>query len=165
MHTGAKAFGMRVIATRNRPEQPATDLDQVFSTQQLPELLAQSDFVVVTAPLTAETTGMLGAAQFEQMKPSAYLINIARGQLVKEAELIEALQAQKLAGAGLDVFEKEPLSADSPLWDMPNVIITPHSAGGYKKLNLRSVEFFCRQLQHYIKGESLENLIGKERGY
>ncbi len=161
----ARGFDMRVIATRNRLEEPASDLDQVLGTGQLDVLLAQADYVVVTAPLTPQTQGMLGAAQFEKMKPTAYLINIARGQLVREGELIEALQAKKLAGAGLDVFETEPLPPASPLWEMPNVIITPHSAGIYKRLVPRSVEFFCRQLTHYLNDEPLENLVSRERGY
>lgn len=161
----AKAFGMRVIATRSNPQAPAEYLDQALSNEQLPELLAQSDFVVVTAPLTPETKGLLGKAQFEQMKRSAILVNIARGQLVKEQELVEALRAETIAGAGLDVFEQEPLPASSPLWELDNVILTPHSAGMFKRLEQNSFKFFVAQLQRYIKGEELKNIVDKKRGY
>ncbi len=161
----AKAFGMRVIATRSNPQAPAEYLDLALSNEQLPELLAQSDFVVVTAPLTPETKGMIGKAQFEQMKPTAILINIARGQLVKEQELIEALQAGIIAGAGLDVFEKEPLPASSPLWELENVILTPHSAGIFQRLDQNSFDFFLKQLQRYVSGEKLKNIVDKQRGY
>ncbi len=161
----AKAFGMRVIATRNKADSAAPWLDQTLTTAQLPELLAQSDFVVVTAPLTPATRGMLGAEQFALMKPTAYLINIARGPLLKEAELIEALQAGTIAGAGLDVFEREPLSAESPLWHKPNVLVTPHTAGLFKRLVPRCVEFFCANLTSYLQGEPLKNLVDKKAGY
>lgn len=161
----AKAFGMSVIATRTNPGTPAEFLDQAFASEDLPQLLAASDWLVVTAPLTPQTDGMLGAAQFAQMKPTAYLINIARGQLVKEAELIEALQEGRIAGAGLDVFEREPLPAESPLWELPNVLITPHTAGIFQKLFPRSVEFFCANLRRYLAGEPLENVVDKQRGY
>jgi phosphoglycerate dehydrogenase-like enzyme len=161
----AKAFGMRVIATRTNPQAPAEYLDLALSNEQLPKLLAQSDFVVVTAPLTPETNGLLGKAQFEQMKRTAVLINIARGQLVKEQELIEALQAGTIGGAGLDVFEKEPLPPSSPLWEMENVILTPHSAGIFHRLDKNSDKFFIEQLQRYVKGEKLKNIVDKQRGY
>ena len=161
----AKSFGMRVIATRERVDQPAPDLDQALPTDKLNDLLAQSDFVVVTAALTPQTQGMLGTAQFAVMKPTAYLINIARGPLIREAELVTALQENRMAGAGLDVFETEPLAADSPLWETPNVIITPHTAGGFNQFLPRSVQFFCRQLQHYLNEEPLENIVDKKRGY
>jgi phosphoglycerate dehydrogenase-like enzyme len=156
---------MRVIATRTNPQAPAEYLDLALSNGQLPELLAQSDFVVVTAPLTPETNGLLGKAQFEQMKRTAILVNIARGQLVKEQELIEALQAGTIGGAGLDVFEKEPLPPSSPLWEMKNVILTPHSAGIFQRLDRNSDAFFVEQLQRYVKGEKLKNIVDKQRGY
>lgn len=161
----AKAFDMRVIATRNNIAAQAPYLDQALPTEKLPELLAHADFVVVTAPLTPETKGMIGAAELALMKPSAYLINIARGQLVKEAELIEVLTAGKIAGAGLDVFEQEPLPADSPLWKLPNVLLTPHTAGLFKRMLPRMVEFFCVNLGHYLNDEPLENIVDKKRGY
>ncbi len=161
----AKAFDMRVIATRTNPKPGAPYLDEALSQAELPRLLAEADFVIVTAPLTPQTAGMLGREQFAQMKPSAYLINIARGPLVRQAELVEALRAGQIAGAGLDVFEQEPLPADSPLWDLPNVLITPHTAGMFKRLEADTVAFFCQNLERYLKGEPLENVVDKERGY
>ncbi|MBN9388870.1 MAG: D-2-hydroxyacid dehydrogenase [Chloroflexi bacterium] len=161
----AQAFGMRVIATRTHPERPAQYLDQAFSNDQLPELLAQSDYVVVTAPSTPATRGLLGKAEFEQMKKSAILINIARGQLIKEQELVEALQNGTIAGAGLDVFEKEPLPSTSPLWDLPNVLLTPHSGGIFQKLDVNSFKFFYEQLERFLKGEELQNIVDKKAGY
>lgn len=161
----AKAFGMRVIATRTHPERPAEYLDQAFSNDQLPELLAQSDYVVVTAPSTPATRGLLGKDEFAMMKRSAVLINIARGQLIKEQELIEALKNGTIAGAGLDVFEKEPLPPSSPLWDLPNVILTPHSGGIFQKLEVNSFKFFLEQLERFVKGEKLKNIVDKKAGY
>lgn len=161
----AKAFGMRVIATRSHPERPAEYLDQALSNDQLPELLAQSDYVVVTAPSTPATRGLLGKTEFGQMKRSAILINIARGSLIKEQELIEALKDGTIAGAGLDVFEKEPLPASSPLWGLPNVLLTPHSGGIFQKLETNSFNFFIEQLERYLKGEKLKNIVDKKAGY
>jgi phosphoglycerate dehydrogenase-like enzyme len=161
----AQAFGMRVIATRTHPERPAEYLDQAYSNEQLPELLAQSDYVVVTAPSTPTTRGLLGKAEFEQMKRSAILINIARGQLIKEHELIEALQNRTIAGAGLDVFEKEPLPSSSPLWDLPNVLLSPHSGGIFQKMDVNSFKFFYGQLERFLKGEKLHNIVDKKAGY
>ena len=161
----AKAFGMRVIATRTHPERPAEYLDQALSNDQLPELLAQSDYVVITAPSTPTTRGLIGKNELAQMKRSAILINIARGQLIKEQELIEALQNGTIAGAGLDVFEKEPLPPSSPLWDLPNVILTPHSGGIFQKLDSNSFKFFLEQLERFLKGEQLQNIVDKKAGY
>ncbi len=161
----AQAFGMRVIATRSHPERPAEYLDQAFSNEQLPELLAQSDFVVITAPSTPATRGLVGKTEFGQMKRSAILINIARGNLIKEQELIEALKNGTIAGAGLDVFEKEPLPPSSPLWDLPNVILTPHSGGIFQKLQTNSFNFFLEQLARFMKGEKLQNIVDKKAGY
>lgn len=160
-----KGFGMRVIATRTNPDAPSEYADDVLSNEQLPELLAQSDYVVVTAPLTEQTRGMLGKKEFKLMKPTAVLINIARGQLIKEAEMIEALRDGTIAGAGLDVFEKEPLPTELPLWEMENVIVTPHSGGVFEKLEENSFNFFAKQLERYLKGEKLKNIVDKQRGY
>lgn len=160
-----KGFGMRVVATRTNPQAPSEYADEVLSNEQLPELLAQSDYVVVTAPLTPQTKGLLGKEEFKQMKRSAVLVNIARGQLIKEDEMIEALRDGTIAGAGLDVFEKEPLPTESPLWEMENVIVTPHSGGVFEKLEENSFNFFYEQLERYLKGEKLKNIVDKQRGY
>ncbi|MCP5113477.1 MAG: D-2-hydroxyacid dehydrogenase, partial [bacterium] len=120
------AFGMQIVAV-DPHSRPVPDPSVVlWHTDRLPELLNRSDFVVVTAPHTPQTVGLFSREQFEQMKPTAYLINIGRGATVNLRELTEALQASEIAGAGLDVFETEPLPADDPLWRMENVILTPH---------------------------------------
>ncbi len=156
---------MRVIATKNNPEGSYPDLDQVLASKDLEQLLASSDFVVVTAPLTPETNGLLGREQFARMKRSAYLINIARGQLVKEAELVEALKEKVIAGAALDVFEIEPLPPESPIWDLENVIITPHSSGNFDGFMDRAVELFASNIKRYLNGQELVNRVDKKRGY
>ena len=128
----ARAFDMRVIATKRDPAaryDPAVTLDAIYGMDELPRLLAHSDHVCVTVPYTPDTHHLLNAAMLSQMQPTAYLYNIGRGKLIDEAALIEALQNGRLAGAGLDVFETEPLPAESPLWDMDNVILTPHVSG------------------------------------
>jgi phosphoglycerate dehydrogenase-like enzyme len=130
-------------------------VDVVYGPQGLRTLLQQSDYVVLSVPHTAETVGLLGQAELACMRPGAVLINIARGSVVDEPALIEALRAGHLGGAALDVFATEPLPADSPLWDMPNVLITPHSMSTATSDNLR----------RYVAGEPLRNVIDKIRGY
>jgi phosphoglycerate dehydrogenase-like enzyme len=161
----AKAFGMRVVATKQNISGNYPELDQLWPNQELEQLLTQSDYVVIAAPLTPETTGMIGRTQLLKMKPSAYLINIARGPLVKEAELIEVLQQKQIAGAALDVFEKEPLPVESPLWDLDNVILTPHSSGNFDKYMERAVERFTENLRRYVNHQPLINVVDKQRGY
>jgi phosphoglycerate dehydrogenase-like enzyme len=124
-----------------------------------------SDFVVLTVPHTSETVGMIGREQLAAMRPGAVLINIARGTVVDEQALIEALQSGHLGGAALDVVANEPLAADSPLWSMSNVIITPHSASTALDENARLTELFCENLRRYVDGRPLLNLIDKQRGY
>lgn len=161
----ARGFGLRIIATRTNLQKPAPEVDVLLPPTELNRLLTESDYVVVAAPLTPETVGMLGHEQFRQMKPTAILINIARGPLVREAELIEALQAKIIAGAALDVFEHEPLSTDSPLWEMENVIVTGHTSGFFDGFQSRAVELFCQNLQRYLNQEPLVNIVDKKKGY
>jgi len=161
----ARAFGMRVIATKTNPAGDYPELDLVLPSRELPRLLAEADYVVMCVPLTPQTQGMLGRAEFEQMKSTAYFINIARGQVVKEAELIEILREKRIGGAALDVFEQEPLPATSPFWEMENVIVTPHSSGNFEGFITRSVELFCKNLERYFEGQPLINLVDKKRGY
>src|SRR5262249_18283775 len=129
----ARAFGMRVIATKRDPGAGGENADDVFSQGRLHEVLPLADFVALTCPLTPQTQGLISAQALSLMKPSAYLINVARGKVVDEGALIEALAAGRIAGAGLDCTVEEPLAAASPLWDIPNVLITPHSAGETRK--------------------------------
>lgn len=163
----AKAFGMRVVATRRsaRQAQRARYVDQLFAPGQLLRLLSESDFVVLTLPLTAESYRIIGEAELLKMKPTAYLINVARGNLIDEEALVRALEEHRIAGAGLDVFAMEPLPADSRLWEFSNVIISPHVAGNMEHYVERATEVFCRNLRRYLRGSRLLNIVDKKRGY
>ncbi|KAB2331136.1 D-2-hydroxyacid dehydrogenase [Cytobacillus depressus] len=162
----AKAFGMNVLGFR-RSGQPEEFVDEMYTLDQINDILPQCDYVVVTLPLTEETKYLFGKEQFNVMKPSSFFINIGRGDLVVEADLIEALSDEKIAGAGLDVFEKEPLSEVSPLWELENVIITPHTAGSTEHYDCRVIkDIFIPNLKSYLKEEKLPiNLVDYEKGY
>ena len=163
----AKAFGMRVIATRRSAKRGmrAKYVDILLPRELLPRLLSESDFVVLSLPFTSETNKLIGEKELRTMKPTAYLINIARGNIVDEEALIRALDEHWIAGAGLDVFATEPLPADSRLWEFPNIIFSPHVAGGMEDYNIRATELFCKNLRHYLSGKSLVNVIDKKKGY
>jgi phosphoglycerate dehydrogenase-like enzyme len=161
----AEALGMEVWGVRNHPERDAPHVAAMFGPAQLLELLPQVDSVVVTVPLTEETRGMIGARELQAMKRSAHLINVGRGGVIEEPALIRALEAGEIAGAGLDVFEEEPLPADSPLWDMENVIVSSHYAGLTPHYNERALEIFLDNLDRYRAGEPLKNVVDKKRGY
>jgi D-2-hydroxyacid dehydrogenase (NADP+) len=163
----AKAFGMRVVANRRSAKRVmrAKYVDILLPREQLPRLLSESDFVVLSLPFTSETNKLIGEKELRTMKPTAYLINIARGSIVDEEALIRALDEQWIAGAGLDVFATEPLPADSRLWDFPNVIFSPHIAGGMEDYNIRATELFCENLRRYLSGKNLLNVIDKKKGY
>lgn len=162
----AKAFGMKVLGMRHSGKAEEY-VDDMYTANQLDLLLPKCDYVVVTLPLTKETTHIFGAEQFEQMRPSAFFINIGRGEIVNEEALVMALNDGEIAGAGLDVFEKEPLSEDSPLWGMDNVIITPHTAGSTEHYNKRVVEnILIPNLKDYISGKMPTiNLVDFSKGY
>ena len=164
----ARAFGMTVTAlgrARRTPEE--LGVDRVYSRPELLAMLAEADFVVLALPHTPETEEMIGAAEFAAMKPTAVLINIARGEVLDEAALIAALREGRLAGAALDVFRQEPLPPDSPLWALPNVIINPHSASTAESENGKIIDIFCENLRHYLDGhpERMRNVLDKERMY
>jgi phosphoglycerate dehydrogenase-like enzyme len=163
----AKAFGMNVIANRRSATKvgQAQNVDTLLPSSQLHQLLKESDFVALTLPLTPDTELMIGAKEFEVMKNNAYIINISRGQIIDEGALIEALESKQIAGAGLDVFEVEPLPQNSKLWDMANVIISSHVAAsmdGYPEL---ATGLFCENLKRYIAGKKLLNMVDKKTGY
>ncbi|WML28735.1 D-2-hydroxyacid dehydrogenase [Neobacillus sp. OS1-32] len=162
----AKAFGMKVLGVRSS-DRPAEFVDKMYTASQLHLVLPQCDYVVVTLPHTKETHHLFGAEQFKQMKPSTYFINIGRGQIVIEDALVQALQEGTIAGAGLDVFETEPLNADSPLWEMDNVIITPHTAGSTEHYDQRVVEnILIPNLKNYLSGQKPSvNLVDYSKGY
>ena len=163
----SQAFGMQVLATRRSAKQVgrARYVDMLLPSAQLPRLLAESDFVVITAAFTNETNKLIGEKELRMMKPTAYLINIARGGLVDEEALIRALEEHWIAGAALDVFATEPLPAESRLWDLPNLIFSPHSSGGMEDYNQRATDLFCDNLRRYVDGQKLRNVVDKKRGY
>ena len=167
----ARALGMRVLAVRrhpagaNTPAAAVSSAHEQWGLEHLADLLAASDWVVLAAPLTADTRHLIGAAQLAQMKREAVLINLGRGALVDEPALIAALTEGRIAGAGLDVFEKEPLPADSPLWSMPQVIVTPHISGVGPRYWERAMEQFAAHLRAYLEKRALENLVDKRAGY
>jgi phosphoglycerate dehydrogenase-like enzyme len=161
-----KCLGMRVIATKRDPSQNASkNVDRLVHPADLNQLCAESDFVVLSLPLTKETEGMIGEAQFKSMKRTAYLINVSRGKIVKEDKLIEALKQGWIAGAGLDTFENEPLSANSELWGFRTVIITPHVAGLTPYYMERLTAIFCENLDRFLHEQPLINVVDKTLGY
>jgi phosphoglycerate dehydrogenase-like enzyme len=175
----AQAFGATVLAMkydamipRDRgylmegSGDPEGDLvHRLYPPQALPSLLKECDFLVICLPLTDETRNMITARELASMKPTAYIVDVSRGGVIDHADLIEALQAGVIAGAALDVFPEEPLSADNPLWRLSNVILTPHIAGMSPHYNQRAVALFVENLERYIAGQDLLNQIDLQRGY
>jgi phosphoglycerate dehydrogenase-like enzyme len=162
----AKCLGMNIIATKRDPSQMAsTSVDRLVHPSDLNQLLAESDFVVLSLPLTKETEGMMGEAQFKSMRRTGYLINVSRGKIVQEDRLIEALKQGWIAGAGLDTFESEPLPRNSELWGFKNVIITPHVAGLTPYYMERLTDIFCENLDRFIHDRPLINVVDKTLGY
>ena len=155
------AFGMRVLAVDPVEKQPPEGVEAVWRPARLPDLLFVSDFVVIAAPHTPETVKLFRKPQFEEMKKTAYLINIGRGVIVDLADLTAALQQEEIAGAGLDVFEEEPLPGDHPLWGMENVIITPHVAGHSPRVAERHLRVLLDNVRRFAWGESLRNVVNK----
>jgi phosphoglycerate dehydrogenase-like enzyme len=161
-----KPLGVRVVGMRRTPGASAEPLlDDVYGPDGLPRLLELSDYVVLCVPHTPETVGLMGAAQLARMRRGAVLINVARGSVVDEPALIEALRSGHLSGAALDVVAREPLAADSPLWDMPNVLVTPHSMSTAAVENVLLTDLLCDNLRRYLDGQPLRNVIDKRRGY
>ena len=145
---------------------PQGDLfTRLYPPQALRSMVGECDFVVVSVPLTSSTVGLLGKEQLAAMKPSAYLVDISRGGVVDHEALIAALNQEQLAGAALDVFPEEPLPEDSPLWEMSNVIITPHIAGFSGRYNQRANDLFVENLGRYLAGEELLNKVDFDREY
>jgi len=160
----AVAIGMKVIGARRQPG-PVRYVEEVYAASQLHRVLSLADSTIVAVPLTAATEGMVDSAAIESMRRGSYLVNIGRGRVVSETALLSALASGHLAGAALDVFAQEPLSSDSPLWDAPNLIITPHIAGAMSGLRVRAVEFFFENLQRFLQGEPLRSVVNRETGY
>lgn len=161
----AKCFGMKVVAVDKNSRRSPSCVDKILDLSGLHELLEQSDFVVVSVPLTQESDGMIGKKELSTMKQDAVLINVSRGRVVQEKALIRVLKESKIGGAGLDVFEEEPLSPASELWLMENVIITPHVAGSTPHYWDRVCDIFCENLRRYASGQPLINIVDKKLGY
>ena len=161
----AKGMNIRVLGLRRNPEIVVSHIERMYGRDGLKDILAEADWVVLTAPMTPETIGMIGENELKAMKKSAYIINVARGSLIQEKALVKALQEGWIAGAGLDVFEKEPLPADSPLWDMDNVIITPHYGYASPHNRDRLIKIFTENLRRFQEGEPMLNLVDKRLGY
>lgn len=171
-------FGMRVLAMsrggdkrdpgycENGVGDPDGSLpDAWFTRAQLLDLLAQSDFVLIGTPLTEETRNLIDERELRAMKSTAFIVNIARGGIINEPALIRALKENWIAGAGLDVFEKEPLPADSELWKLENAIIAPHVSGATPHYDSRATDLFCENIRRYMRGEELLNLVNTAKGY
>jgi phosphoglycerate dehydrogenase-like enzyme len=177
----ASAFGSRVIAMRRRPsasdeaDAPNADdpegfpfqprIDRIVGPDGLHDLLAESDIVVLAAPLTAETEGLIDEAAVAAMKRDAWLINVARGRLIDDTALIRALRENRIGGAALDAFRDEPLPQSSPYWELPNVILTPHTAWSSARVLDRSIDLFCDNLVRFSRGEPLRNVVDPTAGY
>jgi phosphoglycerate dehydrogenase-like enzyme len=163
-----RAMGMRVLALKRHPAPPG-DVDglaeRIYATRSRSEMLAQCDYVVIAAPLTPETRGMIGAAEFAAMKREAVLVNVGRGPVVDEAALIEALSRELIKGAALDVFDREPLPAGHPFYRLENVLLSPHSADHTPDWLERAMRQFLDQFERFRKGEPLVNVVDKRLGY
>jgi phosphoglycerate dehydrogenase-like enzyme len=160
----ARAFRMKIVATRRNP---STDplVDEMYEPARIREMLARCDYVAITAPLTAETRGMIGAAELDAMKPDAVLINVGRGAVVEEAALLDALRTKKIGGAALDVFATEPLPAGHPFYSLEHVLLSPHSADHVPNSRERAVEFFVENFKRFRDGQPLQNVVNKHAGY
>lgn len=161
----ARACGMQVIGVKRDPTRGTEHADRVVGTTELAAALAAADFVVLAVPVTPETDHYFGREQFAAMKPTAYFLNISRGALVDEAALVEALRVKKIVGAAIDVAEVEPLPSESPLWEAPNLLLTPHLAGVSERLWHRHAELLFENLDRYFASRELLNLVDKHRGY
>jgi phosphoglycerate dehydrogenase-like enzyme len=175
----AKSFGMQVLAAKRDARRVAAEgyqisgtgdstgdiPDRIYPASAITSMLAECDYVVLSLPLTVVTQHLIDRDKLRAMKTTAYLVNISRGKLIDEAELIEALRNGWIAGAGLDVFDTEPLPADNPLWKMDNAILSPHVAGFSPDYDQRAIDVFIRNLQNYLEGRPLLNLVDRERGY
>lgn len=161
------AFGMRVVATRRsvEPGMRDPDVDLLYPMERLHDMLRQSDYVVLAVPLTPQTEKLIGEPELRAMRPHTYLVNVARGQIIDEKMLIRALREGWIAGAGLDVTQEEPLPPDSPLFSLPNVILTPHISGDSVHYDQRLTELFADNLRRYRAGEPLRNRYDPARGY
>jgi phosphoglycerate dehydrogenase-like enzyme len=161
----ARAFGMEIAAIRRHPERPAPPGVAVFGPERLLEVIAPSDVIVLSMPHTPETRQIIGRRELAQVKRGALLINIARGKLIDDDAVVAALRDGRLGGAALDVFTREPLDPASPYWDLPNVIVTPHTSGAMEDYWTPLVALFAENLRRFERGDPLLNVVDKAAGY
>jgi len=161
----AKCFGMRVLALEKKMGHRPTYVDENMGPEDLDHLLRESDYLVIAAPLTKETRHMICERELRLMKPTAYVINVSRGAIIDNAALLKALKEGWISGAGLDVFEQEPLPENSEFWKLENVVMTPHVSGSTPYYADRVAEIFCNNLARYLEGKPLINLVDKKAGY
>ena len=163
----ARPFGMRILALRRNPERAAGDVlvDAVYPSSQIDEMIAQCDYITVTAPLTADTRGLVGSRQIAAMRPSAVIINVGRGPVIEEAALIEALESNTIRGAALDVFDVEPLPAGHPFYRLENVLMSAHGADNLPDSRERGGEFFVENFERFENNQPLQNVVDKSAGY
>lgn len=161
----AKALGMRVLAIRQNPKRGADGADAIYGPEQLEDLLPQADFVLLCAPLTPATIGLMNRGRLAKMKRSAYLINVGRGELIEDSALIEALQNHRIGGAALDVFNQEPLPSESPFWPLDNLLITPHLAAAIETIWERHYDLIFENMTRFFDGRPLLNQVDKQLGY
>jgi phosphoglycerate dehydrogenase-like enzyme len=159
-----RPFGVRLLGVR-RGDGPIDEVDETYPVTALGDVLERSNILIVAAPLTPATYRLIGAEMLARLPRGSYLVNVGRGPLLDEAAVVEALRSGQLAGAALDVFEEEPLPASSPLWSLPNLIITPHTSTHTPENDDRSVAIFLDNLDRFLRGESLRNLVDRARGY
>jgi phosphoglycerate dehydrogenase-like enzyme len=159
-----RPFGVRLLGMRRHPE-PVPDVEAVYPRGDMRQFLAQLEVLVIAAPLTEETRGMIGAAQLAQLRSGAYLVNVGRGAIVDEEALVAALRSGQLGGAALDVFTVEPLPPTSPLWALPNAIVSPHYCDQTPQTDERGRDLFFDNLRRYVQGEPLRNVVDRRLGY
>jgi phosphoglycerate dehydrogenase-like enzyme len=160
-----RPFHVRLLATDYYPVEKPDYVEELFPVERTDEALFDADLVVVTLPLYEQTQKFVDASRFAAMKPGAFFVNVARGQVVDEAALVEALVSEKLAGAGVDVAEVEPLPPESPLWEMPNVLITPHVGAQSERRIDDATDLFLYNFERFLRGEPILNLVDKELGF
>ena len=160
----AAALGLRVIGTKRRPE-PMANVAEVLPPERTPEVLAQSDFVLLLLPATKETDNFIDAARLGMMKPTAWLLNFGRGHLIKDDDLVEAVKAKKIAGAMLDVFRQEPLPADHPFWATEGIIVLPHIGGPHPQRDSIVARLFVENLGRFLDGKPLKEVVDRATGY
>jgi phosphoglycerate dehydrogenase-like enzyme len=160
----ATALGMRVIGTKRRPE-PMANVGEVLPPERTPEVLAQSDFVLLLLPATPETDNFIDAERLALMKPTAWLLNFGRGHLIADADLIAAVSGGTIAGAVLDVFRQEPLPAEHPFWATDGIIVLPHIGGGHPTRDKIVARLFVENLQRFLDGQPLKEVVDRAAGY